>query len=158
MESKRPVVVIVGAGFGGLATVSALKDEAVDIVLIDQRNHHLFQPLLYQVATAWLSPADIAAPVRSVFSKQKNLSVVLGKVIDVDVVTRSVRIDNGARQSNLDYDFLVLATGARHDYFGNHQWTYAVFCHTLYLPHFLFIGQLKMDILTVWLTFPSLLS
>lgn len=73
MVSKRPVVVIVGAGFGGLATVSALKNETVDIILIDQRNHHLFQPLLYQVATAWLSPADIAAPIRGVFSQQENL-------------------------------------------------------------------------------------
>ena len=71
MTSKRPLVVMVGTGFGGLATVSALKNEAVEIVRIDQRNHHLFQPLLYQVATAWLSPADIAAPVRSDFSKQK---------------------------------------------------------------------------------------
>ena len=122
MASKRPVVVIVGAGFGGLATVSALKNEAVDIVLVDQRNHHLFQPLLYQVATAWLSPADIAAPVRSVFSKQQNLNVVLGKVIGVDAAAHTVRIDNGARQGDLRYDFLVLATGARHDYFGNHQW------------------------------------
>ena len=122
MQNKRPVVVIVGAGFGGLATVSALKNETVDIVLIDQRNHHLFQPLLYQVATAWLSPADIAAPVRSIYSQQENLSVVLGKVIGVDVATRSVRIDNGARQGNMSYDFLVLATGARHDYFGNDQW------------------------------------
>jgi NADH dehydrogenase FAD-containing subunit len=122
MASKRPVVVIVGAGFGGLAAVKALKQEAVDIVLIDQHNHHLFQPLLYQVATAWLSPADIAAPVRSVFSQQKNLNVVLGKVIGVDNAKRTVRIDNGARQGNLEYDFLVLATGAGHDYFGNHQW------------------------------------
>lgn len=122
MANKRPVVVIVGAGFGGLAAVSALKNETVDIVLIDQRNHHLFQPLLYQVATAWLSPADIAAPVRSIFSLQENLKVVLGKVIGVDVATRCVRIDNGARQDTMSYDFLILATGARHDYFGNHQW------------------------------------
>lgn len=122
MASKRPVVVIVGAGFGGLATVSALKNEAVDIVLIDQRNHHLFQPLLYQVATAWLSPADIAAPVRSIFSKQQNLTVALGKVIGVDDAGHTVRIDNGARQGDLKYDFLVLATGARHDYFGNNHW------------------------------------
>lgn len=97
----------------------------MDIVLVDQHNHHLFQPLLYQVATAWLSPADIAAPVRSVFSKQKNLNVVLGKVIGVDVATRSVRIDNGARQGDLAYDFLVLAIGAGHDYFGNQWQTFA---------------------------------
>ncbi len=122
MENKRPVVVIVGAGFGGLAAVRALESEAVDIVLIDQRNHHLFQPLLYQVATAWLSPADIAAPIRSVFSQQENLVVILGKVTGVDPAARSVRIDNGAREGDLPYDFLVVATGVRHDYFGNDQW------------------------------------
>ena len=122
MADRRPVVVIVGAGFGGLAAANALKNETVDIVLIDRHNHHLFQPLLYQVATAWLSPADIAAPVRSVFSSQENLDVVLGKVIGVDIATRTVRIDNGTRQSSLSYDFLILATGVRHDYFGNRQW------------------------------------
>ena len=122
MNNKRPVVVIVGAGFGGLAAVRTLRNEAVDIILVDQRNHHLFQPLLYQVATAWLSPADIAAPIRSVFSKQENLIVVLGRVIGVDVAAHTVRIDNGVRQSDLAYDHLVLATGARHDYFGNNQW------------------------------------
>ena len=122
MESKRPLVVIVGAGFGGLAAVKALKNEALDIVLVDQNNHHLFQPLLYQVATAWLSPADIAAPIRSVFSRQENLVVILGKVIGVDTQARTVRIDHGTREGFLEYDFLVLATGARHDYFGNDQW------------------------------------
>lgn len=122
MENKRPVVIIVGAGFAGLAAVRALANEALDIVLIDQRNHHLFQPLLYQVATAWLSPADIAAPIRSVFSRQQNLVVILGKVIGVDTAGRTVRIDNGTREGNLEYDFLVLATGVRHDYFGNDQW------------------------------------
>ena len=122
MSERRPVVVIVGAGFGGLATVRALADEAVDIVLIDQHNHHLFQPLLYQVATAWLSPADIAAPVRSVFSTQKNLTVVLGQVVGIDRVARTVQVDSGTQQTNQGYDFLVLATGARHDYFGNALW------------------------------------
>lgn len=122
MNSGRPVVVIVGAGFGGLAAVRALADEAVDIVLVDQRNHHLFQPLLYQVATAWLSPADIAAPVRSVFARQQNTIVLLGKVIAVDTAARAVRIDTGLRQENLNYDYLIVATGARHDYFGNDQW------------------------------------
>ena len=122
MESKRPVVVIVGAGFGGLAAVRALEKEAVDIVLVDQHNHHLFQPLLYQVATAWLSPADIAAPVRNVFSRQKNLSVVLGKVGAVDAGGNNLTIDNGMHVYEQAYDYLVLATGARHDYFGNDQW------------------------------------
>jgi NADH:ubiquinone reductase (H+-translocating) len=82
----------------------------------------LFQPLLYQVATAWLSPADIAAPVRSVFARYPNLSVVLGKVIDVDTAARAVGIDNGLHQGNFPYDYLILATGARHDYFGNEHW------------------------------------
>ena len=122
MESKRPVVVIVGAGFGGLAAVKALEKEEVDIVLVDQHNHHLFQPLLYQVATAWLSPADIAAPVRNVFSRQKNLSVVLGKVVAVDAASNRLTIDNGMHVYAQAYDYLVLATGARHDYFGNDQW------------------------------------
>lgn len=121
-RSERPVVVVVGAGFGGLAVIKALSREAVDIVLIDQRNHHLFQPLLYQVATAWLSPADIAAPVRSIFSHQKNLTVILGKVVGVDAEQQTVRVDNGVREGDLPYDFLVLATGARHDYFGNDAW------------------------------------
>ena len=122
MEKKRPVVVIVGAGFGGLAAVRALEKEEVDLILVDQHNHHLFQPLLYQVATAWLSPADIAAPVRSVFSRQRNLSVVLGKVLAVDAGAHSLRIDNGMHVYTQIYDYLVLATGARHDYFGNDQW------------------------------------
>ncbi|MFT3847416.1 MAG: NAD(P)/FAD-dependent oxidoreductase [Propionivibrio sp.] len=123
MESKRPVVVVIGAGFGGLATVRALQAASVDLVLIDQRNHHLFQPLLYQVATAWLSPADIAAPIRSVFSRQENLSVVLGRVIGVDAEARIVRVDTGVRESAVAFDYLVLATGARHDYFGHDAWS-----------------------------------
>lgn len=122
MKSGRPVVVIVGGGFGGLAAVKALAGEAVDIVLIDQRNHHLFQPLLYQVATAWLSPAEIAAPVRSVFARQENVTVLLGKVVGVDAAARAVRIDTGLHQETVAYDYLILATGARHDYFGNDQW------------------------------------
>ena len=122
MESKRPVVVIVGAGFGGLAAVKALEKEAVDLILVDQHNHHLFQPLLYQVATAWLSPADIAAPVRNVFSRQKNLSVVLGTVVAVEAAANNLTIDNGMHVYEQAYDYLVLATGARHDYFGNDQW------------------------------------
>lgn len=126
MKIGRPVVVIVGAGFGGLAAVKELAQEEVDIILIDQRNHHLFQPLLYQVATAWLSPAEIASPIRGLFSEQKNVTVIMGKVTGIDTGTRSIQIDNGAHQGNVDYDYLVLATGAGHDYFGNDQWaTYA---------------------------------
>ena len=111
MESKRPVVVIVGAGFGGLAAVRALEKEAVDIVLVDQHNHHLFQPLLYQVATAWLSPADIAAPVRNVFSRQKNLSVVLGKVVAVDAGGNNLTIDN----VTIDFIDTLTHTGFKFD-------------------------------------------
>lgn len=122
MQTQRPVVVIVGAGFGGLAAARTLAKEAVDIVLIDQHNHHLFQPLLYQVATAWLSPADIAAPIRNLFSDQQNVTVVLGKVVGVDPEARAVHYDNGVLQGNLRYDYLILATGARHDYFGNDAW------------------------------------
>lgn len=119
---KRPIVIVVGAGFGGLAAVKALAGEDVDVVLVDQRNYHLFQPLLYQVATAWLSPADIAAPVRSVFAGQRNSVVLLGKVIGVDTAARKVHIDTGRHRQDLDYDYLILATGARHDYFGNDAW------------------------------------
>ena len=122
MQHQRPVIVIVGAGFGGLATAKTLANEAVDIVLIDQHNHHLFQPLLYQVATAWLSPADIAAPIRNLFSDRKNVTVILGKVTGVDTTKRTVHYDNGVLQGDVRYDYLVLATGARHDYFGNNQW------------------------------------
>ena len=122
MEGKRPVVVIVGAGFGGLATATALANEPVDIVLVDRRNHHLFQPLLYQVATAWLSPAEIAAPVRSIFSRHQNVVVILGTVTGVNADARTVIIDDGLRQIEQRYDYLVIATGARHDYFGNAHW------------------------------------
>ena len=126
MKIGRPVVVVVGAGFGGLAAVKELAKEEVDIILIDQRNHHLFQPLLYQVATAWLSPAEIASPIRGLFSEQKNVTVIMGKVTGIDTDRRSLQIDNGALQGNVEYDYLVLATGAGHDYFGNDQWaTYA---------------------------------
>jgi NADH dehydrogenase len=100
--------VIVGAGFGGLTTAQRLARAPVDLTVIDRRNHHLFQPLLYQVATAGLSPADIAMPVRRVLSGQANAAVVLGEVEGVDLDGRAVTVD-GRR---IGYDFLVLATGA----------------------------------------------
>ncbi len=119
MTAVRPRVVIVGAGFGGLAAAQALKSAAVDITLIDKRNHHLFQPLLYQVATAALSPADIAAPIRAILAKNLNTRVLLGRVEGVDAAAKQVRLGSGA---SVPYDWLILATGARHSYFGRDDW------------------------------------
>jgi NADH dehydrogenase len=117
-ENKAPHVVIVGGGFGGLATARALKRADVRITLIDRTNHHLFQPLLYQVAMAGLSPADIAAPIRSILHKQKNVNVLLDEVTGVDLAKRSITMRDG----QLDYDYLVLATGGRTSYFGHDEW------------------------------------
>ena len=116
--SRRPRVVIVGAGFGGLSAAKALGRAPVEVMVIDRHNYHLFQPLLYQVATAALSPADIAAPIRSVLRHQANTSVMLAKVTGVDTVRQEVVL--GARR--VPFDFLVLATGARHAYFGHDDW------------------------------------
>src|ERR1700694_1504080 len=109
-------VVIVGAGFGGLWAAKTLANAPVEVVVIDRQNYHLFQPLLYQVATAGLSPADIAAPIRSIVGIYRNISVMLGTVKGVDVVAREVLLAHGRRVS---YDYLILATGARHAYFGH---------------------------------------
>jgi NADH:ubiquinone reductase (H+-translocating) len=111
-------VVIIGGGFGGLAAARALRGAPVDVTVIDRRNHHVFQPLLYQVATAALSPADIAAPIRHVLRRQRNATVLLGTVTDVDVDARQVVLANGRR---LDYAYVILATGAVDQYFG-HDW------------------------------------
>jgi NADH dehydrogenase len=113
-----PHVVIVGGGFGGIAVVQGLRNAACRITLIDQRNHHLFQPLLYQVATAALSPAEIATPIRSLFRTQRNVRIRLGEVTGVDPAAREVLL--GA--ARLKFDILVLATGARHSYFGRDDW------------------------------------
>lgn len=112
---RRPRVVIVGAGFGGLSAAKELARHDVDIVLIDKQNHHLFQPLLYQVATAGLSPADIAQPIRSIVKKQARTQVLLDSVESVDRIARRVHLASGA---DVGYDALILATGARHSYFG----------------------------------------
>jgi NADH dehydrogenase FAD-containing subunit len=114
----RPSVVIVGAGFAGLSAAKALARAPVDVTLIDRRNYHLFQPLLYQVATAALSPADIASPIRGILRDQKNATVLLGKVTGVDKDARAVLI--GERR--VPYDYLIVATGARHAYFGRDEW------------------------------------
>jgi NADH dehydrogenase len=120
MSAPIPKVVIVGAGFGGLAAAKRLAGKRVDVTLIDRRNHHLFQPLLYQIATAALSPADIAAPIRSIVSGARNVRVVLDEVVGVDSAKRRVSLTRG---DPLDYDWLILATGARHSYFGRDAWS-----------------------------------
>jgi NADH dehydrogenase len=114
----KPRVLIVGAGFGGLEAAKKLACENVHVTVLDRTNYHLFQPLLYQVATAALSPADIAAPVRAVLSKWENIEVILAEVQAVDVGAKKVKMTDG----ELDYDFLILATGARHSYFGHPEW------------------------------------
>ena len=114
----RPHIVIVGAGFGGLAAAHGLAGAAVDVTVIDRRNYHLFQPLLYQVATAGLSPAQIASPIRAILRRAANVRVVLGKVSGIDKERRLVTVDQGT----IAYDHLVLATGARHSYFGRDDW------------------------------------
>jgi NADH:ubiquinone reductase (H+-translocating) len=114
----KPQVIVVGAGFGGLEAAKKLACENVRLTVIDRTNYHLFQPLLYQVATAALSPADIAAPVRAILSKCKNVEVILAEVESVDVETRKVKTNDRV----FDYDYLILATGARHSYFGHDEW------------------------------------
>ncbi|OQW70958.1 MAG: FAD-dependent oxidoreductase [Proteobacteria bacterium ST_bin13] len=116
---SAPHVVIVGAGFGGLAAAEELARYDVDVTLVDPQNHHLFQPLLYQVATAGLSPADVAAPVRSIVKHQKRTRVLLDRVDGIDHERNVVTLASGA---SLSYDSLILATGATHSYFGNEEW------------------------------------
>jgi NADH dehydrogenase len=115
---KRPHVVILGGGFGGLYAARALRNADVRITLVDRRNHHLFQPLLYQVATAGLNPSDIAYPIRSIVRHQKNVRVLLAEVDRIDVPAKKVLLEYG----ELDYDYLIVATGATHSYFGHDEW------------------------------------
>jgi NADH:ubiquinone reductase (H+-translocating) len=117
-HKRQPQVIIIGAGFGGLEAAKKLACKDVRLTVIDRTNYHLFQPLLYQVATAALSPADIAAPIRGILSKCKNVEVVLAEVESVDVETRKVK----TKDQVFDYDYLILATGARHSYFGHDEW------------------------------------
>jgi NADH dehydrogenase len=112
-------VVILGGGFGGLGAARALRRAPVDVTLLDRRNFHLFQPLMYQVATGSLSPGEIAAPLRSVLSAQKNVRVLLGEAVDVDPVAQAVILADGARFA---YDTLIVATGSETSYYGNDDW------------------------------------
>lgn len=124
-DGHRHRVVIVGGGFAGLRTAKALRRAPVDITLIDRRNFHLFQPLLYQVATGSLSPGEIATPLRAVLRRQKNVRVVLGEVHDFDLTAREVlvgRAAGGGEDQRLPYDSLVVATGMKNHYFGNDEW------------------------------------
>ena len=114
----RPRIVIVGAGFGGLSAAHALGGANADVTVIDRRNYHLFQPLLYQVATAGLSPAQIASPIRAILRRAANVRVVLGRVSGIDKQRRMVKVDS----LEIGYDYLVLATGSRHAYFGHDEW------------------------------------
>src|SRR5246500_3109748 len=119
-ERKR--VVIIGGGFAGVAATRALRHADVDVVLIDRRNHHIFQPLLYQVPTAVLSPAEIAAPIRQLEVKQKNLSVLLAEVTGIDVASRAIEASSpGVGIRKIAYDYLVVATGMRPSYFGHDE-------------------------------------
>jgi NADH dehydrogenase len=116
--NSKPHVVIIGAGFGGLEAAKKLACKDVRVTVIDRTNYHLFQPLLYQVATAALSPADIAAPIRAILSKCRNVEVILAEVESVDVDAKKVK----TADLQIDYDYLILATGARHSYFGHGEW------------------------------------
>jgi len=117
-DAREPHVLILGGGFGGLWAARSLASAPVRITLVDRANHHLFQPLLYQVATAGLSAVDIAAPLRHLLRSQPNVEVRLDEVLEIDVAQRRVRLEGGS----LDYDFLIVATGATHTYFGHDDW------------------------------------
>mgnify|MGYP002779625303 FL=1 len=119
MAPERPRVLILGGGFGGLAAAKALKHAPVDVTLVDRTNHHLFQPLLYQVATAGLAAPSIAAPIRHILRAQRNVRVLMGEVVDIDLAQRSVRLAEGG---TLGYEHLIVATGATHSYFGHDDW------------------------------------
>src|SRR5687768_2703449 len=116
---RKPKVVIVGGGFGGLWAAKALANKPVDVMLIDRKNHHVFQPLLYQVATAVLSPGEIAQPIRRILHYAKNIEVILGEVTGFDAPNNTVRLDDG---TDIGFDYLIVAAGARHAYFGHDEW------------------------------------
>lgn len=117
--TEKPKVVIIGGGFGGLQAAKVLGNEPVQITLVDRKNHHTFQPLLYQVATAVLSPGEIASPIRRILHKYKNIEVVLGEAIGFDLENRIVKLNDN---SEIPFDYLIIAAGARHSYFGHDEW------------------------------------
>ena len=118
MAGSPPRVVIIGGGFGGLTAAQSLAKAPVQITLVDRRNHHLFQPLLYQVATAGLNPSDIASPIRRILRHQRNAEVLLAEARSIDLARKTIALDEGS----LAYDYLIVATGARHSYFGHDEW------------------------------------
>jgi NADH dehydrogenase len=117
--AKKPRVVIIGGGFGGLQAAKKLAGREVEVALIDRKNHHTFQPLLYQVATAVLSPGEIASPIRRILHKYKNIEVILGEAVGFDLANKTVKLFDG---SDVAFDYLIVAAGARHSYFGNDHW------------------------------------
>lgn len=117
--SDQKHVIIIGGGFGGISAAKELRKSGMKVTIIDKNNHHLFQPLLYQVATAALSPGDIAVPIRAIFGKHSNVRVVLGEVTNIDKKEKSLDLKDGR---NFDYDYLVVAPGAQYNYFGNDDW------------------------------------
>ncbi len=117
--ANKPKVVIIGGGFGGLQAAKALADKPVEVALVDRKNHHTFQPLLYQVATAVLSPGEIASPIRRILHKAKNVEVVLGEAVAFDLEKQIVKLHDG---SEIPFDYLIVAAGARHSYFGHDEW------------------------------------
>src|ERR1700745_2240155 len=118
MMPQKHRVLILGGGFGGLNAAQRLGRAPVEVTLLDRRNFHLFQPLLYQVATGGLSPANIAAPLRAVLKRQRNTRVLLAEATDIDLAQRHVRLSDG----EIGYDTLIVATGAQHHYFGHPEW------------------------------------
>src|ERR1700755_1336889 len=122
MNEKRPQVVIIGAGFGGLNAARALAKLPVDVILIDRKNHHTFQPLLYQVAMAVLSPAEIATPIRTIFRGKENVKTFLGTAKSFDFEKQLVHFEG--TEDTLHYDYLIVAAGAGHTYFGHDEWAH----------------------------------